>query len=92
MWAAVFAYFHINSEFSLSSQRQLSGNIIVHICGLGASVGYERQSEYSTRRDESHKYGLLYSLRASPLPATTRSLSFSSALPPIDISVSKNQL
>nr|DAY49823.1 MAG TPA: hypothetical protein [Caudoviricetes sp.] len=66
----------INSEFSLSSQRQLSGNIIVHICGLGASVGYERQSEYSTRRDESHKYGLLYSLRASPLPATTRSLSF----------------
>ena len=50
----------INSEFSLSSQRQLSGNIIVHICGLGASVGYERQSEYSTRRDESHKYGLLW--------------------------------
>ena len=62
----------INSEFSLSSQRQLSGNIIVHICGLGASVGYERQSEYSTRRDESHKYGLLYSLRASPLPATNQ--------------------
>ena len=46
------------------AKETLSGNIIVHICGLGASVGYERQSEYSTRRDESHKYGLLYSLRA----------------------------
>ena len=58
IWAAVFAYFHINSEFSLSSQRQLSGNIIVHICGLGAKVGCEHLSEHSTFSDESHKYGL----------------------------------
>ena len=28
----------------------------IHICGLGASVGCERLSEHSTRRDESHKY------------------------------------
>ncbi|EEG37246.1 hypothetical protein EUBHAL_00919 [Anaerobutyricum hallii DSM 3353] len=29
----------------------------IHICGLGASVGCERLSEHSTRRDESHRYG-----------------------------------
>ena len=27
-----------------------------YICGLGASVGCERISEHSTRRDESHRY------------------------------------
>jgi hypothetical protein len=29
----------------------------IHICDLGASVGCERLSEHSTRRDESHRYG-----------------------------------
>ena len=32
------------------------------ICGLGASVGCERISEHLTRRDESHKYALFFSV------------------------------
>ena len=35
---------------------QKSENKIIYICGLGASVGCERKSEHSTRRDENHKY------------------------------------
>ena len=39
----------------------------MHICGLGASVGCERLSEHSTRRDENHKYALLDSQVSSTL-------------------------
>ena len=40
---------------------------ILHICGLGASVGCERISEHSTRRDENHKYAVLVSQVSSVL-------------------------
>ena len=36
-------------EFFYSKQK--AGNDILYICGLGASVGCERLSEHSTRRD-----------------------------------------
>ena len=40
---------------------------ILPICGLGASVGCERKSEHSTRRDESHKQGVFVFYEASAL-------------------------
>ncbi|EEG34919.1 hypothetical protein EUBHAL_03225 [Anaerobutyricum hallii DSM 3353] len=39
----------------LNCQRQETKEYAMPICGLGASVGYERVSEHSTRRDESHR-------------------------------------
>ena len=48
---------------------QKSENQIIYICGLGASVGYERISEYSTRRDENHRYGYMAIRFSSTLPA-----------------------
>ena len=47
---------------------------ILHICGLGASVGCERISEHSTRRDENHKYAVLVS-QVSVLKNTTATFS-----------------
>ena len=52
-----------NSSAVAIAQKTL--NPIRHICGPGASVGYERASEYSTRRDENHKYGVLDSMSSS---------------------------
>ena len=50
---------------------------IPYICGLGARFGCERISEYSTRRDENHRYGYMAirfsvfggSSVCSPIPA-----------------------
>ena len=48
-------------------KRQKPEKPILHICGLGASVGCERISEHSTRRDENHKYAVLVSKVSSVL-------------------------
>lgn len=53
---------------------QKSENQIIYICGLGASVGCERKSEHSTRRDENHKYAVLVS-QVSVLKNTTATFS-----------------
>ena len=44
------------NKFAQAARKQKSENPILYICGLGASVGCERKSEHSTRRDENHKY------------------------------------
>ena len=55
---SIAGYFtRIGLQFKLLPMHSLRRKLIPYICGLGASVGYERVSEHSTRRDESHKWG-----------------------------------
>ena len=56
------------------AKRQKPEKPILHIYGLGASVGCECISEHSTRRDENHKYAVWISLVSSVLP--TKSQNF----------------
>ena len=67
---SIFAYYNprwgVCSSYLPAARKQNPENPILHICGLGASVGCESEGEHSTRRDENHKYGGWDSLDSSP--------------------------
>ena len=77
---ATFEQAEINSFHSCDFQSQEIRASIDSKCGLGASVGCERASEHSTRRDESHIYYLSMPLFPSPKPQRDeRFVSFESS-------------